>query len=38
MRLNIEHKTWYAYEQQVKLSTQYLRLTPQNSVHQQVLS
>ncbi len=38
MRLNIEHKTWYAYEQQVKLSTQYLRLTPQNSVHQQILS
>ncbi|MBK4785193.1 MAG: EAL domain-containing protein [Pantoea sp. Pent] len=38
MRLNIEHQTWYAYEQQVKLSTQYLRLTPQNSVHQQVLS
>ncbi|MBK0098216.1 transglutaminase family protein [Erwinia sp. S63] len=38
MRLNIEHKTWYAYEHQVKLSTQYLRLTPQNSVHQQILS
>ena len=38
MRLNIEHKTWYAYEQQVKLSTQYLRLTPQDSVHQQIIS
>ena len=38
MRLNIEHKTCYAYQQQVTLSTQYLRLTPQNSVHQQILS
>jgi transglutaminase-like putative cysteine protease len=38
MRLNIEHKTRYAYENQVTLSTQYLRLTPQNSVHQQIIS
>ncbi len=38
MRLNIEHKTWYAWEHPVKLSTQYLRLTPQNSVHQKILS
>ncbi len=38
MKLNIEHKTCYAYQHQVKRSTQYLRLTPQNSVHQQILS
>lgn len=38
MRLTIEHNTHYSYEQRVKHSTQYLRLTPQESVHQQILS
>ncbi|WP_437614485.1 transglutaminase family protein [Erwinia sp. V71] len=38
MRLNIEHKTAYRYEQLVKSSTQYLRLTPQDSVHQHIIS
>ncbi|MBP2168250.1 transglutaminase-like putative cysteine protease [Erwinia toletana] len=38
MRLNIEHKTAYTYESLVKSSTQYLRLTPQDSVHQHIIS
>ena len=38
MKLNIEHSTRYTWEQQVTLSTQYLRMTPQNSVHQKILS
>ncbi|PKH24982.1 transglutaminase [Enterobacterales bacterium CwR94] len=38
MKLTIAHKTRYAYEQQVRQSTQYLRLTPQDSIHQHVLS
>ncbi|CAI1788034.1 Uncharacterized protein conserved in bacteria [Serratia ficaria] len=38
MKLNIEHSTHYRYAQQVQRSTQYLRLTPQNSRHQRILS
>lgn len=38
MRLTIEHSTLYSYEQQVKHSTQYLRLTPQESEHQRIIS
>ncbi len=38
MKLNVSHQTHYTYAQQVKHSTQYLRLTPQNSSHQKILS
>ncbi|WP_261642150.1 transglutaminase family protein [Erwinia mallotivora] len=38
MKLDIAHKTCFSYQNLVKQSTQYLRLTPQNSVHQQILS
>lgn len=38
MRLNIEHSTHYTYAQQVRRSTQYLRLTPQDSQHQRIIS
>jgi transglutaminase-like putative cysteine protease len=38
MKLNVSHKTHYTYAQQVKRSTQYLRLTPQNSSHQKILT
>jgi len=33
MRLTIEHSTHYSYDELVKHSTQYLRLTPQESLH-----
>ncbi|WP_024776867.1 transglutaminase family protein [Pseudomonas corrugata] len=38
MRLSISHETAYHYEQQVRASIQYLRLTPHDSERQQVLS
>lgn len=38
MKLNVSHQTHYTYAQQVKRSTQYLRLTPQNSSHQKILT
>lgn len=38
MRLSIRHDTTYRYEDQVRASIQYLRLTPQNSARQQILS
>ena len=38
MKLTIEHKTCFSYQHQVKQSTQYLRLTPQDSSHQQIIS
>ncbi|MES2817591.1 MAG: transglutaminase family protein [Pseudomonadota bacterium] len=38
MRLSISHDTTYRYENQVYSSIQYLRLTPQQSERQQVLS
>lgn len=38
MKLNIEHNTHYTYAQQVQRSTQYLRLTPQDSQHQRIIS
>ncbi|WP_075183096.1 transglutaminase family protein [Pantoea sp. 1.19] len=38
MKFTIAHTTRYAWEQQVRQSTQYLRLTPQDSIHQQILS
>jgi transglutaminase-like putative cysteine protease len=38
MRLSISHDTTYHYENQVKSSIQYLRLTPQQSERQQVLN
>ena len=38
MRLSISHDTTYRYEHQVQASIQYLRLTPQESERQHVLS
>lgn len=38
MRLSIRHDTTYNYDDQVRSSIQYLRLTPQESVRQRVLS
>lgn len=38
MKLVINHLTHYRYNDMVKLSTQYLRLTPQNSARQQIES
>ena len=38
MKLNIEHNTHYRYAQPVQRSIQYLRLTPQDSPHQRILS
>lgn len=38
MKLNIEHKTCFSYQSLVRQSTQYLRLTPQDSVHQHIIS
>ena len=38
MRLSIRHDTTYRYEDQVRASIQYLRLTPQNSPRQRILS
>jgi transglutaminase-like putative cysteine protease len=37
MKLNVSHKTQYTYAQQVKHSTQYLRLTPQDSRRQKII-
>ncbi len=38
MRLSISHDTTYHYEDQVRASIQYLRLTPHDSERQHVLS
>ncbi len=38
MRLSVSHETTYHYEDQVRASIQYLRLTPHDSERQQVLS
>lgn len=38
MKLTIEHKTCFSYQSPVMQSTQYLRLTPQDSAHQRILS
>lgn len=38
MKLDIAHKTCFSYQSLVKQSTQYLRLTPQDSVHQTIIS
>ncbi|MGV2878544.1 transglutaminase family protein [Pantoea vagans] len=38
MKLSIEHNTHYRYDQAVQRSIQYLRLTPQESPHQRILS
>jgi len=38
MKLHIEHTTSYRYEKDVAHSTQYLRLTPNNSARQKILS
>ncbi|MGH8416228.1 MAG: transglutaminase family protein [Pseudomonas sp.] len=38
MRLSISHETTYHYDDQVRASIQYLRLTPHDSERQQVLS
>ncbi|MNE05231.1 hypothetical protein D3C76_194640 [compost metagenome] len=38
MRLTIRHETAYHYEDQVRASIQYLRLTPHDSERQQVVS
>ena len=38
MRLDISHVTQYTYDTPVRLSTQYLRLTPRDSATQKVLS
>jgi transglutaminase-like putative cysteine protease len=38
MRLSISHDTAYHYENQVRSSIQYLRLTPHDSERQQILS
>ncbi|WP_070886214.1 transglutaminase family protein [Pseudomonas sp. D1-3] len=37
MRLSIRHNTTYHYEDQVRASIQYLRLTPHDSARQQIL-
>lgn len=38
MKLAIHHETIYRYDERVARTIQYLRLTPQNSAHQRVLS
>jgi len=38
MRLSVHHQTSYAYDGQVRYSTQYLRLTPNSNPSQRVLS
>lgn len=38
MKLTIEHHTHYTYQGEVRRSTQYLRLTPQHSNRQRILS
>lgn len=37
MKLAVDHLTHYRYDHEVKFSTQYLRLTPQNSARQRIL-
>jgi len=37
MKLSLAHETRYSYESPVRYSTQYLRLTPRDTVHQKVL-
>lgn len=37
MKLQVDHVTDYAYEAPVRLSTQYLRLTPRDSARQRIL-
>lgn len=36
MRLIIDHVTHYGYDNEVKFSTQYLRLTPRNTARQKI--
>ncbi|MFP9229970.1 transglutaminase family protein [Pectobacterium cacticida] len=36
MKLTINHLTHYRYDEEVKFSTQYLRLTPKNSARQKI--
>ncbi|GKW16737.1 transglutaminase [Pectobacterium actinidiae] len=36
MKLTVNHLTHYRYDEEVKFSTQYLRLTPQDSAHQRI--
>jgi len=38
MKLNLLHETRYSYESPVRYSTQYLRLTPRDTVRQKVLA
>ncbi|QLF94373.1 transglutaminase family protein [Pseudomonas sp. ABC1] len=38
MKLSIDHDTTYSYDDQVRASIQYLRLTPQQSRRQRILS
>jgi transglutaminase-like putative cysteine protease len=38
MKLNLLHETRYAYQSPVRYSTQYLRLTPRDTVRQKVLA
>lgn len=38
MKLNLVHETRYSYESPVRYSTQYLRLTPRDTVRQRVLA
>ena len=38
MKLMINHQTHYVYTEQAKNSIQYIKMTPQNNAHQQVLS
>ncbi len=38
MRLNISHETAYHYDDEVRASIQYLRLTPHDSERQRILS
>lgn len=37
MKLTVDHFTHYRYDHEVKFSTQYLRLTPQNSPRQRII-
>jgi transglutaminase-like putative cysteine protease len=38
MKLNLVHETRYSYESPVRYSTQYLRLTPRDTVRQRVIA
>ncbi len=38
MKLTIEHQTCYTYAEQVRRSTQYLRLTPRDTENQRIVS